>query len=633
MCGIAGVWYQAAATEEPRELAAALQLLDHRGPDDEGVVTLGPVQLGHRRLAIIDTTSAGHQPLVSQDGRYGLVFNGEIYNYRELRAQLPGVIWQSHSDTEVLLQALIHWGPEALARLRGMFAFGFWDMQREELMLARDPFGKKPLFYSERDGVFRFGSEPKVLLVGPVAASDIDQQAATRYWLYEYPPAPHSIWRTIQQVPAGSYLIRDRATETMTSYWQPRFTPKAQQSEDQLLQRFDELLGQAVARRLVADVPVGIFLSGGLDSTTIGWYMAHQKQEPGHSFSMAFEVASFDESTHARQAARALGFQHHEARFGLPEFVSTLTALIPQQDMPLADASLLPTYHLSEMARQHVTVVLDGDGSDELLGGYGTFAAALAAEQWGRYLPVQLSQMMAARLPTRYGDFSLDFKIKMFVRGLTYTLPRRNQVWLGSFTEPELTRLLMPAWQKHLPELFGPVDELASELESLSTVDQVSGLTLAGYLHNDILVKLDRATMYASLEARTPFLDIDLAEFLMQLPERYKRDKYLLKQLMRGRISDTIIQRRKKGFGIPLGYWLRGPLRSWSRRVLATDKLREDGVLAPEEVERLLTEHAVGRVDHRKKLWTLLTWQLWYDHWVAGRPALPAIDPDELKPV
>lgn len=622
MCGIVGIWHrQQGASVERKLLVQMTDALKHRGPDDSDYFVSGEIGLGHRRLSILDLSPAGRQPMMTPDERYVLVFNGEIYNYRELQEQyLAGRTFHSTSDTEVLLYLLVERGLSILPELRGMFALALWDTRDQELLLVRDPLGKKPLYIVETPELFLFASEPKALLTHPAVARTADQTTVAPYLLFEYTPAPATGWQTVRQVPAGSWMRVSRTQHTSATFWQPRFMPKSVMPERAALRRLDELLHQAVSRRLVADVPVGLFLSGGLDSTTIGWYLRQCTRAPLHSFSVGFAERSFDESSFATHAASALELTHHATRFTRETFRALLPEVISMLDIPLADASLLPTYAVSHEARRLVTVVLDGDGSDELFGGYGTFQAAAVAERLPRLPRAVIDILTAASqlLPTQYGYFSWDFKLKSFLRGVGYPLAVRNQIWLGSFSDRELADLLVST--ERLPQLFNDILSLTPALRGLPVFDQVSLLTLTHYLQNDILVKLDRASMAASIEARTPFLDVDVVDFALQLPVALKRDKYLLKQLMRGRIPDRIIDRPKQGFGIPLGYWLRGPLADWAAMILNSEKLREDGFWRPAYVERLLTQHRQGRADHRKKLWTLLIWQLWYDHHVKRVP-------------
>ncbi len=636
MCGIVGIWNK----HPPRQLAGGgpvdqgllvrmRDTMTYRGPDGAGIYLDGGVGLGHRRLKIIDLTEAGAQPMTLRqaqgkpDGRYTIVFNGEIYNFRELKEQyLKSWNFRSTSDTEVLLYLLADKGVEALSLLRGMFAFALWDTKKQELLLVRDPFGKKPLYYAVVNGTVLFASEIKALLEYPGLSKELDRAAVAKYFLYEYVPAPATPYAAIRQVPMGSYVRFTQQGEEVKQWWQLDFAPKQSLSFGEAKDQLDYLLQQSVSRRMVADlpagqagVPVGVFLSGGLDSTTIAYYMRRVSTEKLHSFSVSFQEPTFDESSYAKRAAEALGTEHHDIPFTVETFHAALGDITSRLDAPLADASLLPTYAVSKLARDHVTVVLDGDGSDELLGGYGLFQAAGVADAL-RWLPAGVIaglQQLAAELPTRYHNFSFDFKVKSFLRGLAYERWPRNQVWLGSFSPTELTELLTPEWQCDvLGDLIEP-----KEMRRLGTFDAVSALLLREYLHNDLLVKLDRAAMLVALEGRTPFLDADLAQFVAQLPVAMKRNKFLLKQVMRDKIPDAIIDRPKKGFGIPLGWWLKGPLHGWAQEVLSEDKLQRGGVINPAVAQRLLQEHRAGKADHRKKLWTLLTWQLWVDHFLA----------------
>lgn len=594
--------------------------LRHRGPDDAGYVVDGSFGMAHQRLAIIDLTAAGRQPMTTPDGRYTLVFNGEIYNYRELKEKYcSDVKLKSNSDTEVLLHVLAKKGNEALLELRGMFALALWDARQERLLLARDPFGKKPLYGAERNGTFLFASEIKALLEHPLVSREIDEGALAKYFLYEYVPAPSTGFKGVWQVPMGHFVLVTTDALTRQQWWKPAFRPKrVSAAEKEIVAMFDNKLATAIKRRMIADVPVGVLLSGGVDSTTIAWYMKQATAEKVHSFSVSFAEKEFDERKFAEQAARAVGTEHHDLRFGLNEFQPALRAVVAMMDVPFGDASMLPTYAVSKLASSRITVALDGDGSDELLGGYGTFPAAELSQKLPRLSKGMWRALyeLSQKLPTKYGYFSFDFKLKSFLKGMSYELPQRNQVWLGSFSDVELNNLLTNNWRAYAKKAFDEVADLTPELRGLGTTDVISLMTIYHYLHNDILTKLDRATMFVSLEARTPFLDLDLAEFVMKLPARFKRNKYLLKKVMRGRIPDSIIDRGKQGFALPLGHWLKGPLYEWAREVLAADKLRSGGVLDPGYVERLFREHRTGRADHRKKLWTLLAWQMWYDRWV-----------------
>lgn len=619
MCGIIGIVTQQKKSVSQADFRAACQSLIHRGPDDGGEFFGNSVALGHRRLSILDLSSAGHQPMSTPDGRYTIVFNGEIYNYQELRDQYLGdVSLISTSDTEVLLHLLARFGFQSLPWLKGMFAFALWDRDTEKMWLARDPFGKKPLYYMQTAEEFVFASEIKAILAYQQSPPSFNDASQERYFFHEYVPSPATAFTGIAQLPMGHYLMLDsQRTIHITQWWRPLFQPKLMITERQALTTMDELLSQAVQRRMVADVPVGVFLSGGLDSTTIAWYMKRASRGDLHSCSISFSEPTFDESSFITQAATQLQTIHHAAHFEAAQVPVLLPRLMVQMDTPLADASLLPTFVVSTLAREHMKVVLSGDGADELCGGYGTFQAAEMAERLS-YVPSpvwQLIEFLVRYLPVSHDYFSFDFKLKSFVRGLTYSLARRNQIWLGSFSPTEISHLLQRP-QLSEKELFVEVDTVARSCQGLNTFDAVSNLTIHQYLQDDILVKLDRATMMVGLEARVPFLDLDLAEFILKLPVRFKQNKYLLKKLMRGRIPDAIINRPKKGFGLPLGHWMQTELKSWLVASLSQERVEAMGWRWG-YVQELLHEHLTSRVDHRKKLWTLLVWLTWADVWAS----------------
>jgi len=480
------------------------------------------------------------------------------------------------------------------------------------------PLVKKPLYYVELPKVFLFASEVKALLQHQGVRREIDTTVLGQYLLHEYVPAPLTGWQGVREISMGSVMrVTDEGTK-LDQWWKPSFSPKYRGTDAS--SKFDKLLDQAVRRRLVADVPVGVLLSGGLDSTAIAWYM-RQHTTSLHSFSVSFEEESYNEGDYAAEAAEALGTEHHDIKFGIKDFKESLAVTTSLMDIPFADASLLPTYAVCRLAKKYVTVALDGDGSDELLMGYGTFRAADMANRLDLVPNVWWDKMrqLAARWPTKHDYFSFDFKLKQFLKGVGNSPGRRQQIWLGSFSDSEIALLLTKQGQKEMADTYYTVDGLKKEMTGLDKNDQLTNLLLQHYLHNAILVKLDRASMMVGLEARTPFLDVDLADFAMKLSTSAKKNKKILKEVMRNRIPDAIIDRAKHGFAMPIGLWLRDPLYDWAREVLAKDKIEHDGYFKYQEVDRLLREHRQGKLDHRKKLWTLLMWQLWYDKWVMNR--------------
>ncbi len=620
MCGIAGIWNTESAPLRDGAIVRMQETLRHRGPDAGGVYEHAGIALAHTRLSIIDVSNAGAQPFLSADSRYVLVFNGEIYNYQELREKyFASEVFRSNSDTEVLLSMLIRFGADALPHLRGMFSFAFYDTQEKKMMLACDAFGKKPLFYTWSENTFVFASEPKALLASGYVSAQLDVRATEAYLLHEYAPSPSTMFKGVHTLGAGKYMEIASDVQKIVRWYSLEVTPKRTISFQDALSTFDELLGTAVERRMVADVPVGLFLSGGLDSSTIAWYMRNIKKEGDiHSCSVAFEDSSFNEEHIASQVASSLHLTHHSTTFTKETFVESIQELIPVLDIPLADASLLPTYTVSKLAREHMKVVLDGDGSDELLGGYGTFQAYELAKKLP-FIPPQvwnvLSRSVDTLLPVSHRYFSSDFKIKSFVRGMAYSAERNIQIWLGAFNEREIAALLNKESIDSLRTLFDTSDFLVSP-HVHDPFDRASLYHIQAYLHDDILVKIDRATMAVGLEARTPFLDTDVADFLMHLPSSYKRNKRILRELMKGRIPDLVLSRKKQGFGIPISSWFSGELRSFVEETLSQERIERAGMFRYSYIRTLIDEHVRKQYDHRKKIWTLIVFQLWYEYWI-----------------
>lgn len=569
------------------------------------------------------TFGGGKQPLSSSDGRYTIIFNGEIYNYKELRRKLdPYFKFRTSSDTEVLLNHYIQFGSQGLSDLNGMFSFAIWDREKQELFLARDRFGKKPLYYTQADdGSFVFASELKAILSYIPHKPPLNKSALVQYLLYEYIPNSNTPFESIHKLPPGSWMkVSSHRIESGT-WWQLYPVPTDYQGDlTHPETTFDKLLDQAVQARMVSDVPVGVLLSGGIDSTTVAWYM-RQHTKRLHSFSVGFRNDSFDESKYAMMAADSIGTQHHSVQFTLDTFHETLDTILNRMDEPLGDSSLLPTYAVSKEAKNHVTVVLDGDGADELLFGYDTFPAYQLSLLYEK-IPTSLHNFLEEiiyKLPTRHTYFSLDFKLKSFLRGMRFHRSIRNQIWIGSFHDKELKSLLTDSWQESLHMLYEPTRNLVAQYKHLAPLDQLSLIYLSQYLQGDILPKIDRATMYASLEARTPFLDPQLVSFVLQLAQHHKyafpKGKLLLRNIMHHRLPEAIVYRKKKGFGTPIGEWLKGPLQDLMLSTLSQEHVRAAGIVKSEETSRLIQEHLAGKADHRKKLWTLMVLHWWWQRW------------------
>src|SRR5579864_5172818 len=587
----------------------------HRGPDDEGSVHLEGVTLGMRRLSIIDLVG-GHQPIHNEDSSVWVVQNGEIYNHLELRDQLiaSGHRFVTESDTEVLVHGYEQWGEAVVERLNGMFAFAIFDRPRRAVFLARDRVGIKPLHYAVDGRRLVFASELKALLRDPALRKGIDPVALDEYLAYEFVPSPRSIVRGISKLQPGHTLTwsLDEGGPRLRRYWAATLSPgdTRGQSLDVAAEELRDVLRESVRKELISDVPLGVFLSGGIDSSAV---TAMMKQLGGEvkSFSVGFAERSFDESGHAREVARHLGTDHHELTLEPPMLLDLIPRLPALLDEPLGDASIIPTYLLSAFTRQHVKVALGGDGGDELFAGYPTLQAHRLAGYYLRAPRVVrrgLVEPVVRRLPVSRDNLSFDFRAKRFVSGAGYPVAERHQRWMGSFAPEERTAVL----SRELAE-----ESLVDEFRSLDPLNQVLAIDMRMYLENDILVKLDRASMMASLEGRVPLLNNDFVGYALSLPLSMKlrglRSKFLLKRALRGILPERILRRPKKGFGIPVADWFRGPLREQMRDVLASDRIRREGFFDPAAVQRLIGEHLVGRRDNRKQLWTLFAFQLWLE--------------------
>ncbi|NUN12860.1 MAG: asparagine synthase (glutamine-hydrolyzing) [Myxococcales bacterium] len=624
MCGIAGFVVSGQSPETPEHVLRRMtRTLAHRGPDDEGFHVQNGVFLGHRRLSIIDLAS-GHQPLYNEDNVITTVFNGEVYNYIELISELKacGHTFRTHSDTEVLVHGYESWDTGLFRRLNGMFAFAIWDDRRKRLVLARDRMGKKPLYYAETKDGLVFGSELKALLVHPWISRNIDLGSLRKYLLFDYVPSPASILTAVKKLPAGWYLEwQNGQIRACQPYWDIRFPEAPQQSEADLAQTLWELLMDSVRLRLRSDVPLGVFLSGGIDSSCVVALMAAQMPPDRiHTFSIGFKDKSFDESSYARLVANHFGTQHHERILEPETMLEMIPGILKTLDEPMADASLIPTYLLSAFTREHVTVALGGDGGDELFLGYPTFLAHKIAT-FLRHLPKQVTTSLlpklASQLPVSTNNISFDYKVKRLLLGAQFGPLNSHFVWIGAFDpirqQSLLTNDVLDS-TKDL-DLFEDVEQHRLRLVARDDFDTLSYLYSKLYMGDDILVKVDRATMAHALEARAPLLDYRVVEFAAALPTRLKLRgwtmKYLLKKMLRNRLPNAVLDRPKKGFGIPIAEWLKGPLLSWAKDLLSASELNRDRFFRPEYVEMLFQEHLSGRADHRKLLWSLIIFQLW----------------------
>src|SRR6267378_208048 len=603
MCGICGI-----AGGDPthgRELVQRMcDAMSHRGPDDEGSAHLDGVTLGMRRLSIIDL-EGGHQPIHNEDSTVWVVQNGEIYNHLELREQLvaAGHAFLTQSDTEVLVHGYEEWGAGMVERLNGMFAVAILDRRRRRVVLARDRMGIKPLHYAVDGKRLVFASELKALLRDLDLRRDIDPVALDEYLALEFVPSPRSIVRGISKLPPAHTLewYLGSGMHRLHRYWLPTLGADSAGSRsgdvDERAEELRAVMRESVRKELISDVPLGVFLSGGIDSSAVTAMMA-QLGSDVKSFSVGFAERSFDEASHAREVARHLGTDHHE----LTLEPSMLLGLIPQLpallDEPLGDASIIPTYLLSAFTRQHVKVALGGDGGDELFAGYPTLQAHRLASYYLRApgaLRRGFVEPVVRRLPVSRDNLSFDYRAKRFVSGAAHPVADRHQRWMGSFASEERTAVLSSDIRRELAD--GP--SVVEEFRSLDPLNQVLMIDMRLYLENDILVKLDRASMRASLEGRVPLLNNDFVTYATSLPLNMKlrglRSKFLLKRALRGVLPDRILNRPKKGFGIPVAEWFRGPLKEQMLSVLAPDGLSAQGFVETRVVGELIADHLAGR--------------------------------------
>ncbi len=630
MCGICGYVNGGGIPAQEAIVRAMTATLVPRGPDDEGIAISGPCALGMRRLAIVDP-KGGRQPVRDETGQILAVCNGEIYNHRELRNELAkcGHRFRSGSDAEVLPHLYERFGLSFPTRLNGMFALAVWDAENRQLLLARDRMGQKPLYWCRTPSGLAFASEPKALLRHPEVVGNLSLAGLVRYLLYEYLPAPWTIYEGIFKLPRGHVLIWKDGRLRLERYWDP--WPSVEQRR-RVRARFStphaaaeelwRLLCRSVAARLMSDVPLGAFLSGGVDSAAVVAGMCAAGAEV-QTYTIGFRDPSYDESAWAREVARHLGTQHHERIFDVRDLLDLLPSLGRYLDEPFGDASVLPTHLLSRFAREQVTVCLAGDGGDELLAGYPTFQAESVARSL-RILPqaaVRATEGLLSPLPVSHANFSPDFVVRQFFRGLHRSVALTHQWWLGSFRVLDrlrlLTRDVLDEVEADLPERelismegdqFPPDDDW---------VNRLLWFYQETYLAEDILTKADRASMATGLEVRAPFLDPAIVEFVNALPGSWKlrggTGKYLLKLAIRGRVPDRVLHRKKKGFGIPVAAWLCGELTGLVAELLAGPRLRRQGLFRPEVVWEMIRAHRARRANFRKQLWTLLMFQLWYD--------------------
>ena len=629
MCGICGFIY--AETDRPAEQALVQRLcatIAHRGPDEQGDYVKGNVALGSQRLSIIDL-EGGHQPIHNENKSIWTVFNGEIYNYRELTALLKrrGHEFYTESDSEVIVHAYEEFGDEFLQHLNGMFGIALWDERRRRLILARDRTGIKPLYYAWHDGALIFGSELKAILAYPGMPRNIDLVALNEYLSFEYVPTPRSIFQGISKLPPGHALQwNPGGDQRITQYWDVNLARSEGVQSKRLDDSEEELkavLRDVVNKEMVSDVPIGVLLSGGIDSSAVAAIMTEVSPGNVKSFSIGFDDPSFDESQYAREVATHLGTEHNELTLTPSMVIDLLPRIAGSIDEPLGDGSLVPTYLLSQFTRGSVKAALGGDGGDELFGGYTTLQAHRLVEFYERFVPkiarLRLVPWMANQLPVSYDNISFDFKVRRFISGRGIPPIIRHHRWLGSFTPEQKRALVVPSAQLQEKDTYDIAYQHLHACRARETTNQILYADMKLYMEGNILPKVDRASMANSLEVRVPFLNHTLVEHVAKIPHNLKlhgfTTKFLLKQAMKGRIPDRILERGKKGFGMPVAKWLAGPLRPLAEDAFSETRLKNDGFFDPAIVRQLLDDHIAGRRDQRKLLWTLMSFQLWHEHW------------------
>jgi asparagine synthase (glutamine-hydrolysing) len=619
MCGICGLVAGERERTPDREAVARMSgRLVHRGPDDDGLFCEGPVALAARRLSIIDL-AGGHQPIAGEDGSAVVVQNGEIYNYRELKRELEGRghRFATDCDTEVLVHGYEEWGEGFVERLRGMFAIALWDKRRQRLLLARDRFGIKPLYYRDADGGLSFASELKAMLEQPGFSREIDPQAVSAYLAFNSIPAPLTIFKEARKLPPGFLLTWEGGEVTLRRFARPGPSTDGVRggSAEELAAELREVLDDSVRAHLVADVPVGVLLSGGVDSGGLAALASRHVDEPLRTFSIGFEEEGFNELSRARLVAERYGTDHHELVLR-PDAVELFPKLVEAFDEPFGDSSALPTYLVSELAVSEVKVALSGEGGDELFGGYYTYVADLLARRVGRL--AALARPLAEALPSRTDRVGFDYKAKRFARAAANADPLvRHHGWKEIFSAQARAELAGPG-----TSAWDPLDvyrERYAETASADPLARMQDVDLGIYLVDDLLVKTDRLSMAHSLELRVPFLDPKVAEFAFSLPRRLKvrgfAKKRLLRQALAPLLPREIVRGRKQGFSIPIAAWLRGPLEPFAREVLAPSAIARQGLLDPTAVTPILDRHCSGQEDLSRQIWGLMALTLWFDRY------------------
>lgn len=645
MCGIVGFKTSRYFDRFRRDLPEAVSSLAHRGPDDSGLFfdPEAGVGLGHRRLSIIDLSQAGHQPMSSNDGEVQIAYNGEIYNFREIRNILEGCGHHFHSatDTEVALKAYLQWGIDCLKRFVGMFAIALWDSKKKCLFLARDRFGIKPLYYSSLGETLLFASELKALMAFKAFKRNVDMDAIPLFLHYQYVPAPRTIFENTYKLLPGHYLVHDGEKFTSHSFWEypgiiEQNGPLKPEDENEQLKELDRLLTQAVSDRLVSDVPLGALLSGGIDSSVVVALMQKVSNTPARTFSIGFKEREYNEAPWASRIANHLGTNHTELYVSSSDALELIPKLPELYDEPFADSSAIPTYLVCRLARSQLTVALSGDGGDEQFSGYVRYWSTQAVAKAFQHLPRSVRRVLArllraipsnwiercylpwrGDLPTRFQIANFPDKWQKLVNQMQYTqISDLYRMTICLWSEDELYRMM----GNRLPE--SQYEETFRETEGWPLLSRLMRVDQRTYLPDAMLTKVDRASMANSLEIRVPLLDHRVVEYTSKLPDSLKyrngSSKYLLKKLLARYVPTGLFERPKMGFGVPIDRWFRGELKNLLLDYLSTERLRKEGLFDHTLIERKINEHLSGHANHQYRLWSLLMWEMWRERWLKG---------------
>ncbi|MFQ5636708.1 MAG: asparagine synthase (glutamine-hydrolyzing) [bacterium] len=645
MCGICGVtFFDRERLVNEHIVERMCEVIRHRGPDEGGLKIQGHVGIGMRRLSIIDLVT-GRQPISNEDGRIWIVFNGEIYNHQELRQELEkkGHRFRTHCDTEAIVHAYEEYGEDCPKKLNGMFGFAIWDQKKQSLFLARDRLGIKPLYYYLDSEKFAFGSELKSILQVPGVPREVDLQALDMYLTFEYVPSPHSIFKGIFKLPPGQSLTLRDGKIQLREYWDLHYDEK-QVDERQLCEQLVELLQDAVKIRLMSDVPLGAFLSGGIDSSAIVALMSRAMDRPVKTFSIGFKEATYNESDYARIVANHYKTEHHE--FTIETHALELTEkLIRHLDEPFGDFSIFPTYLVSQIARDYVTVALSGDGGDELFGGYDTYLANRAANIYAKvpsFARRNIIEKFLNKIPPTEKKKGLINRAKRFVEGMRLPADLKHTRWMIFLQETEKASLYSNEMRTHLKD-FDSFEFIRRSFKRVNSNDDLNRqlyVDIKTYMVDDILVKVDRMSMASSLEARVPLLDHRFVELTASIPGTLKlhgrQTKHIFKKAMQPLLPPQILSRGKEGFSIPIKNWLKEDLKDLMLDVLEPARIQQDGFFNPQHVQQLIDEHLSGIENHSHRLWSMMVFGIWHELYLGGEKTTyekTVQTPDELAAV